>query len=43
MDTDSFVLSYTEGNVVDEHMDLTNLDIPIRTNNRIPGNFKRDF
>ena len=26
MDTDSFVLSYSEGKVSDEHMDLCNLD-----------------
>ena len=33
MDTDSFVLSYSEGKVSDEHMDLSNLDMPIKTNN----------
>ena len=37
MDTDSFVLSYSEGKVSDEHMDLTNPDIPIETNNKVPG------
>ena len=31
MNTDSFVLSYTEGNVTDEHMDLSNLGSPIKT------------
>ena len=36
MDTDSFVLSYSEGKVSDEHMDLSNLDIPIKTNNKVP-------
>ena len=30
MDTDSFVLSYSEGKVSDEHMDLSNLDTPIK-------------
>ena len=30
MDTDSFLLSYTEGKVSDEHMDLSNLDCPIK-------------
>ena len=40
MDTDSFVLSYSEGKVSDEHIDLSNLDIPIKTNNKVPGNFK---
>ena len=28
MDTDSFVLSYSESKVSVEHMDLSNLDIP---------------
>ena len=36
METDSFVLSYTEGKVSDEHMDLSNLDPPIKTNQKIP-------
>ena len=40
MDTDSFVLSYTEGKVSDEHMDLSNLGCPIKTNNKVPGKFK---
>ena len=40
MDTDSFVLSYTEGKVSDEHMDLSNLDFLIKTNNKVPGKFK---
>ena len=40
MDTDSFVLSYTEGKVSDEHMDLSNLDCPIKTNNKVPGKLK---
>ena len=39
MDTDSFVLSYSEGKVSDEHMDLSNLDIPIKTN-KVPGKLK---
>ena len=43
MDTDSFVLSYNEGKVSDEHMDLTNLDIPIETNNKVPGKFKHEL
>ena len=29
MYTDTFVLSFTEGNVPDEYMDLSNLDTPI--------------
>ena len=40
MDTDSFVLSYSEGKVSDEHMGLSNLDIPKKTNNKVPGKFK---
>ena len=43
MDTDSFVLSYSEGKVSDEHMDLNNLDIPIKTNNKVPGKFKHEL
>ena len=43
MDTDSFVLSYSEGKVSDEHMDLSNLDIPINTNNKVPGKFKHEL
>ena len=43
MDTDSFVLSYGEGKVIDEHMDLSNLDIPIKTNNKVPGKFKHEL
>ena len=42
MDTDSFVLSYSEGKVSDEHMDLSNLDIPIKTN-KVPGKFKHEL
>ena len=43
MDTDSFVLSYSEGKVSDEHMDLNNLDIPIKTNNKVPAKFKHEL
>ena len=43
MDTDSFVLSYSEGKVSDEHMDLSNLDIPIKTDNKVPGKFKHEL
>ena len=43
MDTDSFILSYTEGNVDNENMDLSNLEPPIKTNNRVPGNFKHEM
>ena len=40
MDTDTFVLSFSEANVNNEHMDLSNLDCPIKTNNNVPGKFK---
>ena len=43
MDTDSFVLSFSEGNVDNEHMDLSNLEPPIKTNNKIPGKFKHEL
>ena len=32
MDTDSFVLNFTEDNVPDERMDLSNVEKPIKTN-----------
>ena len=43
MDTDSFVLSFTEGNVDNEHMDLSNLEPPIKTNNKVPGKIKHEM
>ena len=43
MDTDSFVLSYTEGKDSDEHMDLSNLEPPIKTNIKVPGKFKPEM
>ena len=43
MDTDSFVLGYSEGKVSDEHMDLSNLDIPTKTNNKVPGKCKHEL
>ena len=43
MDTNSFVLSYSEGKVSDEHMDLSNLDITIKINNKVPGKFKHEL
>ena len=42
MDTDSFILSYSKGTVDNEHMDLFNLDIPRKTNNKVPGKFKHE-
>ena len=43
MDTDSFVLSFSEGNVDNEHMDMSNLEQPIKTNNQVPGKFKHEL
>ena len=43
MDTDSFVLSFSEGNVDNKHMDLSNLDPTIKTNNEVPGKFKYEL
>ena len=36
-DTDSFVLSFTEGIVSDDYLDLSNLYAPIKTCNKAPG------
>ena len=35
MDTDSFVLSFSAGYVPNEYMDLSNLEPPIKTNNKV--------
>ena len=43
MDTDSFVLSCTEGNVDNKHMDLSNLHPPIKTNKKVPGKFEYEL
>ena len=43
MDTDSFVLSFSEGNVDNEQMDLSILDPSIKTNNKVPGKFKHEL
>ena len=43
MDTDSFVLSFSEGNVDNKHMDLSNLDPLIKTNKEVPGKFKYEL
>ena len=42
IDTVSFVLSFSEDKVPDEHMDLSNLDTPIKTNNKVPGKIKHE-
>ena len=43
MDTDSFLLCFSQGNVDNEHMDLSNLEPPIKTNNKVPGKFKHEL
>ena len=43
MDTDSFVFSFSMGNVDNEHMELSNLEPPIKTNNKVPGKFKHEL
>ena len=43
MDTYSFVLGFSERNVPNEHMDLSNLEPPIKTNNKVPGQFKHEL
>ena len=50
VDTDSFVLSFTENNVNNEHMNSSNNDPrsgipdpPIEINNKFPGNFKLEL
>ena len=40
MDTDNFVLSVSEIKVFDVHMDLTNLDTPDKTIEKVPGILK---
>ena len=43
MDTNSFVLSYSEGKVSDELMDLSNHEKPIKTKYKVPGKFKHEL
>ena len=43
MDTDSFVLSFSDGNVDNEHMDLSNLKPSIKTKYKVPGKFKQEL
>ena len=37
------MLSFSEGNIYNENMDLSNLEPPIITNNKIPGKFKHEL
>ena len=43
IDTDSFILCFSEGNNPDEHKDLSSLDISIKFNDKVPGKFKYEF
>ena len=43
MDDNNFVLSVSQGNVDNEHMDLSNLEPPIKTNIKVPGKFKLEL
>ena len=43
MVTDSFVLNFSEGNFDNEHMDLSNLEPPIKSNNEVPCKFKHEM
>ena len=43
MDTDSLLSTFSEGKVPEQHMDLSNLDTPIKTNNKVPGKFKHEL
>ena len=43
MDTDSFALSFSASNVPDEHVYLSNLEAPIKTNSKSPGEFKQEL
>ena len=36
-DTDSFVFSFSEGNIPEDYMDLSNLQAPIETNIKSPA------
>ena len=42
-DTDSFLLSFSKGNVYNEHMNLSNLDQPFKIKNKVPGKFKHEM
>ena len=43
MATVSCVSSFTEGNVDKSYMDLSHLDDPIKTNNKVPGKLKHEL
>ena len=43
MDTDSFVLNFSEGKVFEEHVNLSNIEAPVKTNIKVPGKFKHEL
>ena len=43
MDTDSFVLNFSVGSVPGEHRDLSNLEPPFKTNDKVPDKFKHEL
>ena len=43
MGTNSFILSYSRGNNDNGHMYMSNLNPPIKTNNKVPGKFKHEL
>ena len=43
MDADDFILSDTGVRVDSEHFDLSNLDVPVNTNKKVPDKFKHEF
>ena len=38
-----FIIFFSEGKDDNEHMDLSNLDPPIKTNIKFPGKFKHEL
>ena len=43
LDTDSYIISYIEGKITEEYLDLGNLDPLIKANYKKPGKFKYQF
>ena len=43
MDTDSILLNFSGGILPDEHMDLSILEPPMKTNNKVPDKFKHEL
>ena len=43
IDTDTFVLSFSERNVDNEHRELSKLEPPMKTNNKVPRKVKNEL